>query len=607
MNINSESIKLKGVSDPGQNKINNVTWEVLGGNAVIDSGGNLSITEDTAFGEKILVQASSLNPNYGKSFDESVGYVNTQDEFLTDVIELKNEYVMPLKSLTILEDGWEVACQSIALHAKPSPNVSDYSQVTWSVVNGGGTFVNNNVYSIPQSASGETFVPVTVKATSVVDSGISATATIYTKFSRAETTIYGEDEDLPININIFYNSGGTYADYYAYATPVFRANTSGTFDTHSSIDDNITWSVRVAYKFINGGWKNYDARDNNGNLIVSGEKPHFVDNQLILDPDTTNPLQRVSIVATLNDLSGKTITSRGCTYDFEYNENIVPVEDIKLKTGVTLHNGVVTTNNTGTNGTIVFNASDRKDYSLVGLFEPTNSVYEDGVYKRESDGKIYNFDPNRIQFAHTDGNYHSELCTLHQTREVRAEYGVDGSEEWEASYPMYGEPYYGTREWNYDQYNTQLTKIYTVKNRICKKINAQIKGPDVPNEELISVKMAVMGQDMKTETYNSNNELVATQNETKLPLITATTAGMPIDSGKFTVKNQDGDPIFNSQGQPVTPIYTVKPTDGEYYYRINSLGYDLRIYDTSGAEKECTIETNVGGFKVIGYFKVKLS
>lgn len=603
MILYSESIKLKGISDPEQKNLNNVTWEVLEGTAVVSEDGVVSITENTTIGEDILVRASVRNPNFEKSFDDSVGYVNTEDEFLTDVIYLQNQYTMPLKSLTILEDGWEVACQSIALHVEPSPNVSDYSQVTWSVVNGEGSIDSNGVYSIDQSESGD---PVTVKATSVVDSGISATATIYPKFSRRETTIYGEDEDLDININVFYNSGGTYADYYAYATPVFRANTSDTFDTHSSIDDNITWSVRVAYKFINGGWKNYDALDNNGNLIVSGEKPHFVDNRLILDPDATNPLQRVSIVATLNDSSGKTITSRGCTYDFEYNENIVPVEDIKLKTGVTLHNGVVTTNNTGTNGTIVFNASDRKDYSLVGLFEPTNSVYEDGVYKRESDGKIYNFDPNRIQFAHTDGNYHSELCTLHQTREVRAEYGVDGSEEWEASYPMYGEPYYGTREWNYDQFNTQLTKIYTVKNRICKKINAQIKGPDVPNKELISVKMTIMGQDMKTETYNSNNELVATQNETKLPLITATTAGMPIDNGKFTVKNQDGDPIFNSQSQIVTPIYTVKPTDGAYYYRINSLGYDLRIYDTDGAEKECTIETNVGGFKVIGYFKVKL-
>lgn len=600
MIVNSESIKLKGVADPEQKNLNNVIWDVLQGTAVVSEDGIVSITENTTIGEDILVRASVRNPNYEKSFDDSVGYVNTEDEFLTDVIYLQNQYTMPLKSLTILEDGWEVACQSIALHVEPSPNVSDYSQVTWSVVNGEGSIDNNGVYSIDQSESGD---PVTVKATSVVDSGISATATIYPKFSRRETTIYGEDEDLDININIFYNSGGTYADYHAYATPVFRANTSSTFDTHSNIDDNITWSVRVAYKFINGGWKNYDARDNNGNLIVSGEKPHFVGSRLILDNDTTNPLQRVSIVATLNDLSGKTITSRGCTYDFEYNENIIPVENIKLKTGISLYNGVITTNNVGTNGTIILNAANRTNYALSGLFEPTDSVYENGVYKRESDGKIYNFDPNRVQFAHTDGNYHSKLCTLHQTREVRAEYGVDGSEEWEVSYPMYGEPYYGTREWNYDQYNTQLTKIYTVKNRICKNINAQIKGPDAPNATLTSVKMSVMGMDMHTTTYDSNNNLIATENENVYPVITATTTGVPIDNGIFTVKNQDGDPILNSQLQPIVPIYTVR--GDEFYYRINSLGYDLRIYDTGGVEKTCSIETKIGSFRVIGYFKVK--
>jgi hypothetical protein len=303
------------------------------------------------------------------------------------------------------------------------------------------------------------------------------------------------------------------------------------------------------------------------------------------------------------------VKTRGCTYDFKYDENIVPVEDIQLKTGITLFNGVITTNSNGSNGTIIFNANDRNDYPLSGLFEPTDSVYENGVYKRESDGKTYNFDPNRVQFAHTDGNYHSNLCTLHQTREVRAEYGVNGSEEWEVSYPYYGEPYYGTREWNYNQYNTQLKKIYTVKNKIRKKVDARITGPDVPNEALTSVKMSVMGNPIKTTTYTGGTTpIIQNENANFVLVSTEDLIGIP-RNGSISVVNQNGDPIFNSKGEPIQPLYTINPLNEnnveKYYCRVNPLGHDIRVYSTGGQDKTITIETNIGNFRVVGEFKVK--
>lgn len=77
MILNSETIKLKGLSDPEQNDLRNVRWDVLKGQAEIDSQGNLTVNEFAELNDEILVMATIDNPNYGKEFPNYSGNVNT--------------------------------------------------------------------------------------------------------------------------------------------------------------------------------------------------------------------------------------------------------------------------------------------------------------------------------------------------------------------------------------------------------------------------------------------------------------------------------------------------------------------------------------------------
>ena len=63
MILNSETIKLKGLSDPEQNDLRNVRWDVLKGQAEIDSQGNLTVNEFAELNDEILVMATIDNPN----------------------------------------------------------------------------------------------------------------------------------------------------------------------------------------------------------------------------------------------------------------------------------------------------------------------------------------------------------------------------------------------------------------------------------------------------------------------------------------------------------------------------------------------------------------
>lgn len=622
MILNSESIKLKGVADPEQKNLNNVTWEVLEGTAEVDENGVVSVTEDTAVGEKILIMASAPNPNHGKSFDDSVGYVNTEDAVLTDIIELENQFVMPLKSIKIIEnsttsdasEGIHFSGTSFALHVQPSPNNAEYSQVEWEILSGEtyGTIDSDGVYNINSSANGS---PVTAMARSTVNSGLTSTVTFYPTYSRRQINEYGEDVEVDIkNINIIYNSGSTYIDFYAFGTPVVRYNAydpNSMFDEYSSLD--VTWVIRTAWKKKNDSdsWKSVLTNYEDPGVTGDGnfEKPHFEGNRLWLADDTTNRLQRISIEAQLYGKDDENnpiiVKTRGCTYDFTYSnsDGIVPVTGIKLKNNVNLYSGVLKTTSNG----VVFSTNDKNNYPLSGLFEPTDSIYENGVYKTLDGQNTYNFDPNKVQIAHTNGNYTTKLCTLHPIREVRAEYGADGTEEWVASYPIGGEGKYATREWYYDQYNTNLRQIYSPKNRININFNAKITGPDVPVSDVTSIRLYLMGNEMQTTTKISPTSSV-THNQDLRPVVTATTTGTPIPNGFFEARNQSGEVIYNSDGKAIIPIFTVSNSnsaDTKTYCAINCFGKELRLYDTGGIQKLMKVKTKIRGMDVEGSFLVK--
>ena len=605
MILNSESIKLKGVADPEQTGLNNIRWDVLQGQAEIDSQGNLTVNEFAELNDEILVMATIDNPNYGKEFPNYSGSVNTTAETFSDTISLTNNYRMPLKSLTIDGGDFDYNGSSFKLNAVPLPNRSDYAPVTWEIVSGGSfasidndgnLSINNNVTSKQQIA---------VKATSNVDNSISAIALINAQYSEpVQYDIYGEpinpDVENSVVIRPIANYGGTYVDFHAYRTPLLKNTNHLPIDPLSSIDGSVTWELADNYR-------------GNAHFGENGER-----NRLFLDPNVNGVQGMVVICKLEKEVNGNTILLGKKEYycEFTYDSNIAPITGIRVKPNFTMtfEGGAVLT--TDSQGNITFDATkdvNRKQCCLQAvekyLVEPKEPAPE---------GKHYDFDPTKVKFSHADGNFDSKLCTLSQAPYVRTEFDKDDGltqETWYINYPMIYEDNNSTRKYNYDSTlgsDGRYLKVTYPRNRMTITTNVTILRPkkvmDTNDESTIvyiycgNTKLRVIeatSNENGNIVYNETNEGEVKKFETNVP-------GVPIDGVSFGIKNQNGHPICNTNNQEATGLYTV--IQGNSYCHVNPLGSDMRIMNAASVNyKDVILKVTVLDKTAYAKIQVKLS
>jgi len=596
MILNSESIKLKGLSDPEQNDLKNVRWDVLKGQAEIDSQGNLTLNEFAELNDEILVMATIDNPNYGKEFPNYSGNVNTTAETFSDTISLTNKYRMPLKGLTIDGGVDDYSGSALKLNVVPSPNRSEYSQVTWEIISGndyatiddtGLLGIKNNVTS-PQT--------IEIKTTSKVNSNISASISMNVQYSDSI-----QDVENSVVIRPIANYGGTYVDFYAYRTPLLKGENHLPIDQFSSVDTNVTWEL--TRNFSGDAYFGTTAKDKN---------------RLYLDSGVTGIQSMIITCKMVKEVDGNTIILGKKEYhcEFTYDNTVAPLPGIRVKPNfrMTFEGGAVLT--TDSSGNITFDAtndSNRKQCCLQTaeeyLVEPSEPAPE---------GKHYDFDPTQVKFSHEDGNYTSKLCTLSQAPYVRTEFDKDdglSQETWYINYPMIYEDNNSTRKYNYDSTlgsDGRNLKVCYPRNRMTIITNATILRPkkvmDTNDESTIvyiycgNTKLRVITatlNDNKNVVYNETEEGEVKKIETNIP-------GVPIDGVSFSIKNQSGNTICNTDNQEVKGIYTI--VQGSNYCHVNPLGYDMRIM--SGATdgyKDVILKVTVLDKTAYAKIQVKLS
>lgn len=169
------------------------------------------------------------------------------------------------------------------------------------------------------------------------------------------------------------------------------------------------------------------------------------------------------------------------------------------------------------------------------------------------------YDPSRVSFTHDNSDY----CSLEYDGRVAVKEGVIGAKEnWTIGYALEGE-----------------SKVH-------------------PKEDSVKI-VQEMTLTRLTQVITATSIRIVAGKQ-----YTGETAGQIIDGGQLGVVDQDGNPVRDQNGNVVRALYSV--VEGGQYCSINSLGYDMRIYDTGGEFRSVTVKAVVKDLVAKATFEVKL-
>lgn len=587
-----------------------VVYDCPTNNATVSSIGVVTVNDDIAANEDVIITASVPNPSY----DSSTPVSDDNQMFLTTAVTKKNAYVPPLEKIEIVSTNskcknFYYKGDTVSFEVIPTPNLDRYKDVTWKIstrtkLASVDAFGNVSINSL--SANVGKFTIALEAASNVSDVRSSVILTL--EYENETTSLRPVRKIYPIA-----NIAGDYVDFYAYGT------TGNGRDATVNVDANVTWSVEEVVSAtqatddindaiaagtaspeaaaamimpVNGiesptsmyvydnsmtYYSSSDVSDlinpssiNNtkGGLMKSRSAgPAFSDpnhpNRLVLLSNTTEPqIVTIRCTYTNNDFSTYYVQQ----YAFTYQTNRLGVP----KKAVT--NLYLTTNNlVGKPGLATGSDTGLADWKY--LSRDYIKPYAVGSNETDDD---YVFDWNRIGVCHEDGEYESSYSLITNGygsvgSKMHIIEDTNASEKWYICYALEGEERYWLKDnrknailENDGNSNTLPNYYYPV----LRNVNDYTVNLSCPAFPVTATGLTINGPQIIDGTALGAVE------------------GIELPNVAFTVKDSTTQEDLTSY-----VVFTIY--DGLDYCSMNTLGNRVWLHSTGGEWKDVTIKAYI--------------
>lgn len=594
--------QLVPIAEPAAASLSAVSYDVLTGNATVDDEGLLTVADNAAVGDTIMVMAKTPNPNY----DSSIADSDSNPEYFEAAAIMTNGYEAPLKSLEIKPGNIPFVGQTLRLEAVPTPNIDAYKAVTWRAA--GSKYVSIDAFgnlTIAPEATGQQ--RVSVLAMSSVNKKIQAVADILMTYENPNTS--GRTVRL---IHPIVSVGGEYVDFYAYGY------TGYTTDKTTVVDTGVTWEVMEVKNTSDSVAEiNKGITDGTATAGASINAILPVNMGRVTSPDILNDSwytsEDVAEVSGVTPSVGplKALGSTNFTYTFVESSSGGLVNRLYLNPNIEGPQAVCVRCTYGTDisytqwfeftyqaGKLPVTDLTVTQHTLNG-FAPRGTAYDwhylakDYIKPIVAAGKSvddYVFDYNKIAVCHTDGEADSIYTHLsrsqngiklhitndadHTSEHLRIVYALDGEE-----------PYWLNDNW----------KQLAIENAGGR---AEYYYPLMRNYNTSPVAFTFTGY---ANTITATSIKITGVADTYDGDAMGTAEGMIIDGVQFGV----ADASTNQSLDKTAALFTI--IEGGEYCSIDAKGNRMRLYSTGGEFKKVTVKAALAGMEATASFYVKLS
>ena len=562
-------------ADPGT-----ITWSVDNDIAEINEQGEMQLNALAKVGDTVVVRATSDKTTEGGDAIEGVAV-------------LVNNWEPQLESLEITGHSTHVVGTGVQLRAVPTPLVKGFDSVTWEVR------VGNNIASIDDQGkltihNGASHSWVTVRARSKVNTSVWRDVSFYATYDTSENPI--------VSIRHCGIVSGDKVTFYA-----FGYHADGTMETTPLSSDHLLWEVLWDYKSDDGEEENNSNVSSSPIVGIGGMPSHVGSNigghllgnnsgGLSGNPDTV-----------LNELMQQSGSGTGSNATYIAGSN----GSMRMKTRGTNSSVLQFGAGTDADNVLSLNTSDTSGAIQQAYIRCTYDPVHTGSGITSGTGVFFDwyheFELKTGKVAVGDGSleFDGTKVEINDSKVV-------------ISAPKANKMFFLRNYVKCTTSNSVFDKkqliFETIDNQYCKLTNAGV----------LTVKEGVTGQavtihygyrhsgdgvevaDLRHAGTNTTATLLLSRSTEDVPVTAISivaaksyvgnTAGAVIDGGQLTCVDQNG----------VTRGATFSVVSGKQYLTINSLGYDMRIYDTGGKYQKVKVRATYKELIAKAEFDVKL-